>query len=294
MSQCKEPMIPTEVPKLPWQIVATDLFQLDGRDYLIVVDFYSRFNEIALLVNTKSSTVITHLKSIFARHGIPSRIISDNGPQYSSTDFRSFADSWNIEHVTSSPLYPRANGLAEKSVQTVKRLLTKAKQSGSDPYLSLLAYRNTPIGDTGCSPSQLLMGRRLRDNLPCKTILLIPETQEGNKVYTALSDSKDNQKFYYDRSAHSRADFQSDDTNRMRQGRHWIPATVTGRAETPRSYYVKTAEGAEYRRNKRDIIPDEQNSRREAPSPPASTSTSPAASAKIEISYHNIDSNRNS
>ncbi|XP_046557148.1 uncharacterized protein K02A2.6-like [Haliotis rubra] len=160
MKQCKEPMITSEVPKLPWQFVATDLFQLNGLDYLLVVDYYSRYIEIALLSNTKSKTVITHMKSMFAQHGVPSRIVSDNGPQYASEEFREVVQKWNIEHITSSPLYPQANGLAEKSVQTVKRLLLKAKQSGGDPYWSLLAYRNTPLSEMGSSPAQLLMSRR--------------------------------------------------------------------------------------------------------------------------------------
>jgi hypothetical protein len=65
----------------------------------------------------------------------------------------------------SSPVYPQSNGLAERTVQTVKNLLQKAKASGEDPYLSLLSYRSTPASDAG-SPAQLLMNRRLRTALP--------------------------------------------------------------------------------------------------------------------------------
>ncbi|CAB4036001.1 Hypothetical predicted protein [Paramuricea clavata] len=70
--------------------------------------------------------------------------------------------------TTSSPYYPKSNGLAEKAVQTVRRLLTKAKADDKYPYLSLLEYRNTPIDDVG-PPSQLLMSRRLKSILPTTT-----------------------------------------------------------------------------------------------------------------------------
>ena len=83
--QPAEPLLPTSFPIFPWQKVATDLFDGKGITYLLVVDYYSRFIEIAKLSTTTSSDVIRHLKSIFAHHGIPEVVISDNGPQYSSS-----------------------------------------------------------------------------------------------------------------------------------------------------------------------------------------------------------------
>jgi transposase InsO family protein len=102
-----------------------------------VVDYYSRYIEIARLHTTSSSAVINHLKSIFARHGIPQTFISDNGPQYCGNAFREFAKSYGFEHITSSPRYPQSNALAERAVGTVKRMLTKSE----DPFVALLAYR---------------------------------------------------------------------------------------------------------------------------------------------------------
>ena len=101
--QPAEPLLPTSFPIFPWQKVATDLFDGKGITYLLVVDYYSRFIEIAKLSTTTSSDVIRHLKSIFARHGIPEEVISDNGPQYSSKLFSEFAMSYNFHHQTSSP-----------------------------------------------------------------------------------------------------------------------------------------------------------------------------------------------
>ena len=145
----KEPMIPSCIQSKPWEMVATDLLTWDKTEYQIAVDYHSRYFEVAKLPDTKRTTVITYTKSIFARHGIPSEVISDNGPQYSSTDFSLFAKQWEFKHTTISPLYPQANGVVEKEVQIVKNLLIKAKQDHRDPYLGLLEYRKTPIDDVG-------------------------------------------------------------------------------------------------------------------------------------------------
>lgn len=124
----KEPTIPSRIPSKPWGMAATDLFTWDKSEYLIIFDYHSRSFEEAKLPDTKSTTVITYTKSIFARHGIPSEVISDNSPQYSSKDFSPFATQWEFKHTTVSLLHPRANGLIEKAVQTVRNVLTKAKQ----------------------------------------------------------------------------------------------------------------------------------------------------------------------
>jgi len=125
------------------------------RTFLLVVDHGSRYVEIAKLeTSTTSAEVIERLRSIFARHGIPEILVSDNGPQFSSAEFAKFGNSCGFTHVTSSPSFPQSNGEAEGAVETVKKLLDKA----SDPYMALLCYRTTPLHN-GFSPAQLLMGR---------------------------------------------------------------------------------------------------------------------------------------
>ena len=165
-SNAKEPMIKPDLPVRPWEKIATDLFEYKNKSYLLVVDYYSKFFEICILNNTTSETVITHMKSIFSRHGIPDIVISDNAKQYQSQKFKEFEKSWEFRHETSSPRYPQSNGLAERTVQTVKQLLKKAEREGKDPYLSILNYRNTPLDSNMPSPAQLLMGRRCKTKLP--------------------------------------------------------------------------------------------------------------------------------
>ena len=125
------------------------------------MDYYSKFIETSMMANKTAPTVIIHLKSIFARHGIPEQLISDNMP-FNSTEFKKFAKDWGFQTITSSPRYPQSNGMSEKAVQTVKRILKKAK----DLYIALLECRNTPVTGMTYSPSQLLMNRTTRTKLP--------------------------------------------------------------------------------------------------------------------------------
>ena len=156
-----EPILPTNFPDKPWQHVATDLFEYNKRIYILVVDYFLSYIELALLSNTTSGAIITNLKSIFARHGIPEKLRSDNGPQYSSDEFKKFAHDYDFEHEKSSLGYPKCNGEAERAVKTIKSLLNK----NSDPYIALLTYRSSPL-QNGYSPDELLFNRRIRTTLP--------------------------------------------------------------------------------------------------------------------------------
>ncbi|XP_028418586.1 uncharacterized protein K02A2.6-like [Dendronephthya gigantea] len=169
--QHAEPLIPTPLPARPWQLIATDLFILEKVTYLLVVDYYSRYVEVvALTKDTSSTKIIQALKAIFARHGIPDEVRSDNGPQYHSDEFAQFAKEWGFKHSTSSPRYPQANGEVERAVRTVKNILKKEK----DPAKAMLAYRSTPLA-SGYSPAELLMGRKIKSTIPIMTQQLTPQ-----------------------------------------------------------------------------------------------------------------------
>ena len=170
----KEPMVNRPIPTRPFQMVAVDLFECDGKHYLSLQDYYSRYIEVERLYSTRASFIIMKMKGIMARHGIPEQVFSDNGPQFSCAEFAQFANTWGCIHSTSSPRYPQSNGLAEKAVQTAKRIVMKATASDRDPYIALLEYRTTPISDCGKSTAQLLMSRRLRSILPSTPASLQP------------------------------------------------------------------------------------------------------------------------
>ncbi|PJE77411.1 hypothetical protein CI610_03666 [invertebrate metagenome] len=228
-----------------------DLFEYGSRDYLVVVDYFSRYPEICLLENKTASTVIMHLKSILARHGIPETIMSDNMP-FNSKEFKGFANAWDIDLVTSSPTYPKSNGLSERMVQTVKNMLRKSGEEESDPYTALLEYRNTPLSGLSYSPAELLMSRSLRSKIPVKNTMLMPKVAENAREQ--LTTRQEHQKFHYDKHAQCLPSLMPGDAVRMRVQKTWEPAVVQQRHTTPRSYVVQTPNGRSYRRNRNHLL----------------------------------------
>lgn len=185
--QPKEPMKSHGKPVEPWRKVGMDLFQLKDKDYLLLMDYHSNYPEFVRLSNTTAEQVIVQTKAIFARHGIPITVISDNGPQFKSQSFKDFARNYGFEHLTSSPLYPQSNGLAEKGVQIMKRLLKKAAETGEDPYLAVLNYRASPL-ENGLSLAEMLMNRKLRTKLP---------SAKHHKVQSTLNSANERQVRHY-------------------------------------------------------------------------------------------------
>ena len=267
--QQKEPLKPQEIPSRPWQNTASDLFFFHCQDYLLIVDAYSGFFEVEMLEDTTSSTVIAHLKKIFARHGIPENLLSDNGPQYSSRKFKDFADGWGFNHKTSSPRYPRSNGLAERTVQTVKNLLKKAKDNGKDPYLVLLAYRDTPRGDGLQSPAQLLFGRKLRTQLPTTAAVLKPHTPNERQVQDKLVKRQETAKYHHDNHARKMPlkPLEPGALVRIHDGKEWIPGEVVEKDPLPRSFRVRTEDGTTIRRNRSHLKDIPLDSEKELPVP---------------------------
>ena len=85
--------------------------------------------------------------------------MSDNGPQFDSSEMKTFANNYGFNHITSSPHYPQSNGLVERTMKTIKALLRHT----DDPYLTLLT---TPLPWCSYSPSELSMGRKVKTDIP--------------------------------------------------------------------------------------------------------------------------------
>ena len=137
----REPLLPTLLPDYPWQVVASDLFKLKGEHYLLLVDYFSRYPEVIKLSSTTSSNIIALLKTVFARHGIPEVLRTDNGPQCAAKEFSVFARTYGFQHITSSPRYPQSNRQVERMVQTIKGIL----KNSTDPHLAVLSCCATPM-----------------------------------------------------------------------------------------------------------------------------------------------------
>jgi transposase InsO family protein len=166
----------------------------------LVSDYYSKFPLIRKLRNIQSNTVIAHLKSIFEEHEIPSKFVTGNDTQFTSSGFTEFSKAYGFEHVTTSPYYSQANRFIERNVQTVKNLLQKCKESGSDPHLAMLCLRTTPINHHLPSPAEMLNSRNYQSNLPSLSKpTLFPKIDDETNA--KLQARQDLQTFYYDKSS---------------------------------------------------------------------------------------------
>ena len=253
---CKETLISHEIPDSPWQKIAADLFTFKNKEYLVTVCYRSNFWEIDRLYNTKSSTVIKKLKAHLARYGIPKQLVTDNGPQFVSDEFRKFIEGWGIEHTTTSPHHSQANGKCEAAVKVAKRMLRKTTKSGEDQYLALLNVRNVPTQGVDSSPAQRLLGRRTRTLLPTTQSLLEPRNPVNPHESVHLRSNQERQAKYYNRTARDLPILKPGDTVRMKPfalgQKSWDKAEVTRRLDE-RSYEVQSA-GTTFRRNRQHLV----------------------------------------
>ena len=249
----KEPLMPQPEPLLPYQRVGLDLFTYASKDYVIIVDYYSSFPEIIPVTSTKAATIINVLKSTFARWGKPETLVSDNAPQLICSEFDDFCTQWEIDHCTSSPYLPRSNGMSERGVQSSKQLIKKCINSSQDFYQSLLILRSTPL-QCGLSPAQLIMGRRIRNNLPLYDNLLNTNACNFKRNFTK---EKVKYKHYYDKHCKNLPELSIGtyvyiyDTNR----KLWDTQAQVMEKLSARSYLVKTIDNVFYRRNRVHLRP---------------------------------------
>ena len=252
----KEPMKSHPLPDNPWQVVSQDLCYFEGSDYMVTVDHYSDFIEVDELEDTLSSTVAKKSKAQFARHGIPEVLLSDNGPQFIGTDYKSFCNLYGITHVTSSPYWPKGNGKAESAVKIVKSLMKKS----SDWQLAILHYRNTPQQGHTLAPAQRSMSRRLRSTLPVAKKLLVPSAATPDLVKAQIEHKRLRAKMNYDKSvsAHEPPSVEVGDyvyakPPPQKRGGPWTYGRVID-APRPRSYVIESKTGT-LRRNRSHINP---------------------------------------
>jgi hypothetical protein len=228
--------------------------------YLVVIDYYSRWIGIEYLSTTTSARVIAKFKCLFSTHGIPDEVISDNGPQFASNEFKMFAQAYGFKHQTSSPHFPQANGEAEAAVKVAKSILS---QENSD--IALLNYRATPHSTTGVSPAEALMGRRLQTRIPVLPRVLKPTLPKHAEIEQSDSQMKARYKQRYDKrhgvqqlSPILPGDFVLMKTDK--ESRWKTPGNIVMADPDNRTYLVDTPHGV-LRRNRKHLqhIPQDKN-----------------------------------
>ena len=156
-------------PTAAWERVYADFAELEGQNYLIMIDAYSKWLEVHEMgTSTTASTTIEVMRQVFSFHGIPRRSVTDNGPQFRSVEFQDFKKGNDVKHPLTPPYHPSSNGQAERAVQIFKRAMKtrpKGRTIRHQISILLLQYRSTPNTSTGKTPSELLMKRVLQTRL---------------------------------------------------------------------------------------------------------------------------------
>ena len=252
IEQSKEPLESHAVPDKPWQIVGCDLFEYKHNSYLMTADYFSNFFEVDRLNDKKGPEVIRHIKAHMARYGISEVLRTDNGPPFNSSEFRRFCKEYEIKHVTSSPRYPQSNGKVENTIKTAKRLMRLASEDHKDPYLSLLDWRNTPSEGFDLSPSQRMLGRRVRTLLPAKEELFrVPDSE---RIKRSIVAAHEKQAKYYNKNAHWKPEIPVQSTVRFRMddSSEWKKGEILQQLPH-RSYQIQSEDGTTYRRNRKHV-----------------------------------------
>lgn len=160
-----------EYPSGPWERIHVDYAgPVAGMMLLIVVDAYSKWVEVKITSSTTTSATANILDGLFAAYGAPVTVVSDNGPQFTAEDFKSFLQRSGVKyHTLSAPYHPATNGQAERYVQTVKKALKAMETTNSTLQANinkfLQQYRKAPHAETEQSPAKLFLGRNIRSRL---------------------------------------------------------------------------------------------------------------------------------
>lgn len=286
----KAELHPWEWPSHPWHRLHVDYAgPVQGKYFLVVVDAHSKWVEIFPTNGPSTSETIKNLRHCFCQFGFPVTVVSDNGPCFTSQDFKTFLTMNGVRHVTTSVYKPASNGLAERMVQTFKSSLASSKENWSvmlDKFL--FKYRITPHTTTGVSPSELLFKRKLR----CRLDLLHPGDQIGGRV----ARQQENQRRNYTH-APRQVEITSETPVIVRnysRGPRWIPATVSEQTG-PVSYRCELEDGRIAKRHQDQIVVGgSQSPIKETSIPELQSSTpvinSPDVTADIGESFQNASS----
>ncbi|CAK1597930.1 unnamed protein product [Parnassius mnemosyne] len=172
----------------PWSRLHIDfLGPFNGKKFLILIDSSTKWLEVFEMPKTNATAVIKVLRCTFARFGLPLELVSDQGPPFTSAEFKEFLTRNGIQQRFSPAYHPSSNGAAENAVNICKKAIKKAHRESIDVDAALqtflLTYRNSIHSSTGESPSMLLQKRTLRSRLD----LLRSDRALINKVNQAQS-----------------------------------------------------------------------------------------------------------
>ena len=237
-SQAHDTAQPFPKASAPMESVSLDLFELQGRHYLLMVDRYSFFTWVHPLRTLTTSAVTRQLKAWFQTFGLPAIAVSDNGPQFRS-EFDEFCRRHFIKPVKSSAYNPESNGLAETAVKQMKRLMKKVGGSFTDFEEALTHWKNTPgDNDRTRSPAEMFFGRRLRTNLPCLTTTP-PTDDRTSRTHKDRYDELSPGEHVLVQNPHNKEWDRTAKVIRMRESRRSYDLDIDGRTSSRNRRHLK-------------------------------------------------------
>ena len=239
------PLHPWVWPTKPWQRIHIDFAgPFMGKMFFIAVDAHSKWPEVYEMSSTNVVKTIAVLRHMFAAYGLPEQVVSDNGPQFSSTDFSEFMKSNGIKHIRCTPYHPSSNGAAERFVQTFKQAMKAGKHDGRSLQHRLenflLTYRTAPHATTNQAPCTLFLQRNIRTRFD----LLKPNLEKQ------VCQKQAEQVEQHDRHAKERHLFvgQNVMVKNLRPGPAWIPGIIIQQSG-PVSFLVEVQDGLKWKRH---------------------------------------------
>ncbi|CAC5412765.1 unnamed protein product [Mytilus coruscus] len=241
------PMHPWEWPSKPWSRIHIDYAgPLYGKMFLVCVDAHSKYLDVHVVNSATSANTIEKLRTMFAIHGLPESIVSDNGTPFASQEFQDFVQRNGIKHIRSTPYQPSTNGLAERAVQTLKEGMKKVTEGSIETRMAkfLFTYRLTPHATTAIAPAEMLMGRRPRSLLD----LTYPN------INSRVQQKQQRQKQSHDKTAQVRNFNVGDSVYILSHNREakWITGTLIKRTG-PVSFVIELNDGRTVKRHQNQI-----------------------------------------
>ena len=164
------PLHPWLWPAQPWQRIHVDFTgPFMGKTYLLVVDAHSKWPEIIETSSTTTYKIIAELRKMFAAYGLPTQLVSDNGPQFTAKEFKNFLQANGIKYIKCVPYHTASNGAVKCLVQTFKKAMKSSKDNYGNTEQALvsflLTYHTTPCSTTNETPSKLFLGHKMHTRL---------------------------------------------------------------------------------------------------------------------------------
>ena len=180
---------PWMMPEKPWSRLHLDhAINFLGRNWLVLVDAYSKYPCIHPTTSTSSKSTTAILEQEFAHFGYPHTLVTDNATTFMSQEFQAWCKQRGIVHLTGAPYHPATNGAAERLIQSFKQALRKSSLPPKEALQEfLMQYRRIPFA-SGLSPSELLNGRRIRTKIDT-LVPSIPHLLQGRQSRQASKHS---------------------------------------------------------------------------------------------------------